>query len=85
MWRCPYFSALLHICECGDGEEVRHSFCLLAALQQFQITSAGTKQLNKSSLKLSHQTYNMVKLTLSPLLSSRLKRVKFEPRFRVRV
>jgi hypothetical protein len=53
---------------------------LLAALQQFQIASAG----NQATQQIQSQTFppDMVKFTLSPLLSSRLKRVKFEPRFR---
>jgi hypothetical protein len=53
MWRSPYFSALLHICECGDGEEVRHFFCLLAALQQFQITSA----VDQATQQIQSQTF----------------------------
>jgi hypothetical protein len=53
MWRSPYFSALLHICECGDGEEVCHFFCLLAALEQFQITSAG----NQATQQIQSQTF----------------------------
>jgi hypothetical protein len=53
MLRSPYFSALLHICECGDGEEVRHFFCLLAALQQFQITSA----VDQATQQIQSQTF----------------------------
>jgi hypothetical protein len=53
MWRSPYFSALLHICECVDGEEVCHFFCLLAALRQFQITSAG----NQATQQIQSQTF----------------------------
>lgn len=94
LWH-PWFS---HHFPCGEAHTSLHCFISVNVLMERKsvISSAcwlhcdnskshqqETKQLNKSSLKLSHQTYNMVKFSLSPLLSSRLKRVTFEPRFRV--
>lgn len=91
----PWFS---HHFPCGEAHTSLHCFISVnVVMERKSIISSAcwlhcnnskshqqeTEQLNKSSLKISHQTYNMVKFTLSPLLSSKLKRVKFEPRFKV--